>query len=93
MRSEVLTFFCRIAFNAYTGFKIPFSHILHGDTHISRPFMGAYEVCEQEGYEELEVTYGHSKDNHPKLKQVMTGMLTDEYGISVYEKTLWKHFR
>ncbi len=79
--------FCRIAFNAYTGFKIPFSHILHGDT-TSHVLYGAYEVCEQEGYEELNVTYGHSKDNHPELKQVMTGMLTDEYGIPVYEQTL-----
>jgi transposase len=79
--------FCRIAFNAYTGFKIPFSHILHGDT-TSHVLYGEYEVCEQEGYEGLNVTYGYSKDKHPELKQVMTGMLTDEYGIPIYEQTL-----
>ena len=36
----------------------------------------------------MNVTHGHSKDKHPELKQVMTGMLTDEYGIPVYEQTL-----
>jgi len=79
--------FSRIAFNAYTNFKIPVSHILHGDT-TSHVLFGKYEVCEQEGYEGLSVTYGHSKDNHPELKQVMTGMLADEYGIPIYEQTL-----
>jgi len=78
--------FNRIAFNAYTNFKIPISHILHADT--TSHILGEYEVCEQEGYEGLNVTYGHSKDNHPELKKVMTGMLTDEYGIPLYEQTL-----
>jgi transposase len=54
---------------------------------ISYPY-GQFEVCEQEGHEGLNVTYGHSKDNHPELKQVMTGILTDEYGIPIYEQTL-----
>jgi len=79
--------FSRIAFNAYTNFKIPISHTLHGDT-TSHILYGQFEVCEQEGYEGLNVTYGHSKDKHPELKQVMTGMLTDEYGIPIYEQTL-----
>src|SRR5674536_303983 len=79
--------FSRIAFNAYTNFKIPISHTLHGDT-TSHVLYGQFEACEQEGYEGLNVTYGHSKDNHPELKQVMTGMLTDEYGIPIYEQTL-----
>src|SRR6202142_344574 len=54
---------------------------------ISYPY-GQFEECEQEGHEGLNVTYGHSKDNHPELKQVMTGILTDEYGIPIYKQTL-----
>jgi transposase len=84
---ESTDLFSRIAFNAYTNFKIPISHTLHGDT-TSHILYGQFEACEQEGYEGLNVTYGHSKDNHPELKQVMTGMLTDEYGIPIYEQTL-----
>lgn len=79
--------FSRIAANSYVNFKIPVSHILHADT-TSHVFYGECEVCEQEGYEGLNVTYGHSKDKHPELKQIMTGMLVDEYGIPVYEQTL-----
>jgi transposase len=79
--------FSRIAANSYVNFKIPVSHILHADT-TSYVFYGDCKVCEQEGYEGLNVTYGHSKDKHPELKQIMTGMLTDEYGIPVYEQTL-----
>ena len=79
--------FSRIAANSYVNFKIPVSHILHADT-TSHVFYGECKVCEQEGYEGLNVTYGHSKDKHPELKQVMTGMLVDEYGIPVYEQTL-----
>ena len=79
--------FSRIAANSYVNFKIPVSHILHADT-TSHVFYGECEVCEQEGYEGVNVTHGHSKDKHPELKQVMTGMLTDEYGIPVYEQTL-----
>ena len=79
--------FSRIAFNAYTGFKIPISYILHGDT-TSHVLFGEYEVCEREDFEGLNVTYGYSKDKHPELKQIMTGMLTDEYGIPIYEQTL-----
>ena len=83
--------FSRIAANSYVNFKIPVSHILHADT-TSHVFYGECEVCEQEGYEGLNVTHGHSKDKHPELKQVMTGMLTDEYGIPVYEQTLVHRF-
>ena len=79
--------FSRVAFNVYTNFKIPISHTLRGDT-TSHVLYGQYEACEQEGYEGLNVTYGHSKDKHPELKQVMTGMLADEYGIPIYEQTL-----
>lgn len=79
--------FSRIAANSYVNFKIPVTHILHADT-TSYVFYGDCKVCEQEGYEGLNVTYGHSKDKHPELKQIMTGMLTDEYGIPVYEQTL-----
>lgn len=79
--------FSRIAANSYVNFKIPVSHILHADT-TSHVFYGECEVCEQEGYEGLNVTHGHSKDKHPELKQIMTGMLVDEYGIPVYEQTL-----
>src|SRR5664280_2888226 len=77
----------RAAFNVYTNFKIPISHTLHGDT-TSHILYGQFAACEQEGYEGLNETYGHSKDKHPELKQVMTGMLTDEYGIPIYEQTL-----
>jgi len=34
------------------------------------------------------VIYGHSKDNHPELKQVMTEMLANGYEIPIYEQTL-----
>src|SRR5665647_3392467 len=59
---------------------------------ILTPFLRVDKRCPlyriEEGYEGLNVTYGHSKDKHPELKQVMTGMLTDEYGIPIYEQTL-----
>src|SRR5665647_662245 len=51
-------------------------------------FMGNLRYVNRKVNEGLNVTYGHSKDNHPELKQVMTGMLTDEYGIPIYEQTL-----
>ncbi len=83
----VTEIFSKIAANSYANFKVPFSHILHADT-TSHVFYGDCEVCEQEGYEGLNVTYGHSKDKRPELKQIMTGMLVDEHGIPVYEETL-----
>jgi len=57
---ESTDLFSRIAFNAYTNFKIPLSHTLHGDT-TSHILYGHFEACEQEGYEGLNVTYGHIK--------------------------------
>src|SRR5659263_755772 len=45
-------------------------------------------MCEQEGDEGRNETYGHSKHKHLEMKHVITGMLTDEYGIPIYEQTL-----
>jgi Transposase len=54
------------------------SHVYYGDSNI----------CEDDNYEGLKITYGYSKDKRPDKKQVMSGMITNEFGIPLYTEIL-----
>ncbi len=50
---------------------------------------GAYSECESEQPPEGPcITYGHSKDNHPDLKQFMTEILCVDRGVPIFGRTL-----
>ena len=50
---------------------------------------GAYSECESEQPPEGPcITYGHSKDNHPDLKQFMTELLCVDRGVPIFGRTL-----
>ena len=64
----------------YTLFDIPKSYDLHSDT-TSHIMYGAYEVCDIEGFNDLVITWGHSKDRRPDRKQTKTGLVVDGNGV------------
>jgi len=49
---------------------------------------GEYRGSSQEGQDGPFITYGHSKDNQPQLKQFMTELLCVDRGVPIFGKTL-----
>ena len=50
---------------------------------------GEYRACEAETPPSgPQVTYGHSKDHHPELKQFMTELLCVDRGVPIFGRTL-----
>ncbi|MDI3533769.1 MAG: hypothetical protein PWQ82_134 [Thermosediminibacterales bacterium] len=66
--------FSALALEAIARENIDIS-VLHGDT-TSKLVYGSYE-----GEGELNITYGHSKDHRPDLKQYICAMVTNKEGI------------
>lgn len=64
----------------YNLFDLPKSYDLHSDT-TSHIMYGAYEMCDIEGFNDLVITWGHSKDRRPNKKQIKTGLVVDGNGI------------
>jgi len=82
--SKILT---EIGVNATKIFGLDPSVISYDTTSTS--VWGDYRVCEdQESSNAPKITYGHSKDKRPDLKQFMTELLCVERGIPIFGKTL-----
>lgn len=79
--------FSMIVLQTFVKFKIPFDNVFHADT-TSHVCYGDYKACEQENYEGLKVTYGHSKAHRSDKKQIMSGMITDSSGFPLYTEAL-----
>lgn len=69
----------RIISQVYNLFDIQ-KHDLYSDT-TSHIMYGAYEVCDIEGFDDLVITWGHSKDRRPDRKQIKTGLVVDGNGV------------
>jgi transposase len=65
--------------------KVPFAtRFLHADT-TSVSVHGDYEHID--GSRAIEITYGHTKDNRPDLKQFIVSLITHQHGIPLFAKT------
>jgi len=65
--------------------KVPFgTQLLHADT-TSVSVHGDYENID--GSRAIEITYGHTKDNRPDLKQFVMSMITNQHGIPLFIQT------
>lgn len=72
--------FSEVAFQACRRFPLDIGHV-HFDTP-SVSLWGDYDVCHL-GSEKLNITYGHSKDKRPDLKQFLIKMLCVERNIPI----------
>lgn len=70
--------FKEISMRAVSKFGLDCRHV-HFDT-TSRSVYGDYETC---GNEPFEITYGHSKDHRPDLKQFLISMLCVDRNVPV----------
>ena len=77
--------FFSIAIAVRSTFSLPASYILHSDT-TSHVLYGNYPNSDENS--SLHITKGSSKDKHPELNQIMTGMITDGAGLLVYSTAL-----
>jgi transposase len=73
--------FKEISMRAVSKFGLDCRHV-HFDT-TSRSVYGDYETC---GNEPFEITYGHSKDHRPDLKQFLISMLCVDRNVPVFGK-------
>jgi len=65
--------------------KVPFgTQLLHADT-TSVSVHGNYEHID--GTPAIQITYGHTKDNRPDLKQFVLSTITNQHGIPLFAKT------
>ncbi len=65
--------------------NIPFgTQLLHADT-TSVSVHGNYEHID--GTPAIQITYGHTKDNRPDLKQFVLSTITNQHGIPLFAKT------
>jgi len=60
------------------------TQLLHADT-TSVSVHGNYEHID--GSRAIEITYGHTKDSHPDLKQFVMSMITNPHGIPLFVQT------
>ena len=65
--------------------KVEFgTQLLHADT----TSVSVHEEYEHiDGSPAIEITYGHTKDNRPDLKQFVLSMITNQHGIPLFAKT------
>ena len=82
--SKIIT---EIGVNATNIFNLDPTTVSYDTT--STNVWGDYRGCEhQEETDAPKITYGHSKDKRPDLKQFMTELLCVERGIPIFGKTL-----
>lgn len=75
--------FSRVALGACRSFPLDVdpTHVHFDTTSVS--VWGDYPLCNEDDYEGLEVTYGHSKDRRPDLKQFLIQMLCVHRNIPI----------
>ena len=68
------------------AFSLPVNFIFHSDTtsHVLYGIYSRYPHDESNENGPIHVTYGNSKDNQPKYKQIMSGLVVDGYGIPIF---------
>ena len=74
-----------LAIRVRCTFSLPENYIFHVDT-TSHILYGRYPTSGEDST--LHVTYGHSKDKRPDLKQIMTGAVTDGDGLPLFAMAL-----
>ena len=74
-----------LAIRARCIFSLPENYIFHVDT-TSHVLYGRYPTSDENSA--LYITYGHSKDKRPNLKQIMTGAVTDGDGLPLFATAL-----
>jgi transposase len=67
-------------------FQLDMSAISYDTTSTS--VWGEYRESSEEGRDGPYITYGHSKDEQPQLKQFMTELLCVDRGVPIFGKTL-----
>ncbi len=78
--------FTEVAKNAASIFDINFKHVRFDTT--SNSVFGDYDLYSNENHSlPFEITYGHSKDHRPDLKQFLTSMLCVDRNIPIFGKT------
>ena len=75
--------FTNISRRAADIFNIDKSHVHFDTTSVS--VYGAYDQCNDEG-PDLNITYGHSKDHRPDLKQFLVSMLCVDRNVPIFGK-------
>jgi transposase len=81
--SDPTDLFLKIVLNVME--KVSFgTQLLHADT-TSVSVHGNYEHID--GSRAIEITYGHTKDNRPDLKQFVMSMITNQHGIPLFVQT------
>jgi transposase len=75
--------FSQVAFRACRSFplEVDSSHVHFDTTSVS--VWGDYPECNEDDYEGLRLTYGHSKDRRPDLKQFLIKMLCVHRNIPI----------
>jgi len=73
--------FNRIVMKVMTKFQFG-THLLHADT-TSFNVHGDYDN-EEEDFQTIQITYGHSKDHRWDLKQFVLAMVTNQHGIPLF---------
>jgi transposase len=78
--------FTEIAKNAAVTFDINCKHVRFDTTSVS--VFGDYDLYSNENHSQpFEITYGHSKDHRPDLKQFLISMLCVDRNIPIFGKT------
>jgi transposase len=77
--------FSKIAVRAVDVFNIETKHVSFDTT--SRNVFGNYDLYSGEQSKPFRITYGHSKDHRPDLKQFLISMLCVDRNIPVFGKT------
>lgn len=79
--------FTEIAKRAMLAFNFEGPHYIHFDT-TSRSVFGDYDLYQiSEHHQPFEITYGHSKDHRPDLKQFIVSVLCVDRNIPIFGKT------
>jgi transposase len=81
-----LKIYSNIAANAVSVFGINTEHVSFDTTSIS--VHGAYDLYDMENHNHpFKITYGHSKDHRPDLKQFMLSLLCVDRTVPIFGRT------
>ena len=78
--------FSGLTLSTYTQYDLDMSRF-HSDTS-NLVMYGEYESCEEEDYDGIRITHGHSKANRPDKKQVGVGSIVNRDGIPLVSQAL-----
>jgi transposase len=77
--------FSELSANAVRVFDIDTRHVSFDTTSVS--VYGDYDLYRDDDHQPFEITYGHSKDHRPDLKQFMISLLCVDRTVPVFAKT------